>query len=166
MFSQAHSARFEAINSKGTKSTRTKCSIVPIQKRSYMTVFTRLFSSIISILDQKYCPILRNSQKLSTRDGMKFFKKNPTCRCLIILFYEFTPFHVNLLMIQCKQKLFEFGSSVRKYVLGFGFMHYKTQVPSDNFGASAGELAKNFEYIWKSRNVSLLIARPTSAEID
>jgi hypothetical protein len=58
-------------------------------------------------------------------------------------------------MMQCKQKLFEFGSNVRKYVLGSGLMHYKTQVPPCKFGASAGELAKDFEYIWKSRDVSL-----------
>jgi hypothetical protein len=54
---------------------------------------------------------------------------------------------------------------VRKYVLGFGLMHYKTQVPCGKFGASAGESAKDFEYIWKSRNVNLLTIRPTSAEI-
>ena len=56
--------------------------------------------------------------------------------------------------MQCKQKLFEFGSNVHKYVLGSGLMHYKTQVPS-KFRALAGELAKNFHYyIWKSRDVS------------
>jgi hypothetical protein len=58
-------------------------------------------------------------------------------------------------MMYCKQKLFEFGSNVRKYVLGISLLHYKAQVPSAKFGALAGELAKDFEYIWKSRDVSL-----------
>jgi hypothetical protein len=67
-----------------------------------------------------------------------------------------------LLMMQCKQKLTEFGSNVRKYVLGAGLMHYKAQVPPNKFGASAGELAKNFEDIWKSRVLTL---SPRSADI-
>lgn len=64
--------------------------------------------------------------------------------------------------MQCKQKLFEFGSNVRKYVLGAGLMHYKAQVPPNKFRASERELAKNFEYIWKSRVLTL---NPPSANI-
>ena len=65
-------------------------------------------------------------------------------------------------MMQCKQKLFEFGSNVRKYVLETDLMHYKAQVPPNKFGALAGELAKNFEYIWKSRVLTL---SPPSADV-
>ena len=84
--------------------------------------------------------------------------------CLTILLNEFTLQFI-LLMMQCKQKLFEFGSSVRKYVLGAGLMHYKAQVPPNKFGTSAGELVKDLEHIWKSRDVSLLIISSSSADI-
>jgi len=44
-------------------------------------------------------------------------------------------------------------------------MHYKAQVPPNKFGTSAGELAKDYEYIWKSRVVSLLTISSPSADI-
>ena len=65
-------------------------------------------------------------------------------------------------MMQCKQKLFKFGSSVGKYVLGAGLMHYKAQVPPNKFGILVGEPAKDFEYIWKSRVLTL---SPPSADV-
>ena len=95
---------------------------------------------------------------------MKSFSRDVACLCLTILLNELAPWFI-LLTIQCKQKLFEFGSSVRKYVLGTGLMHYKAQIPPNKFGASAGELAKDFEYIWKSRVVSLLTNSSPNADI-
>jgi hypothetical protein len=115
----------------------------------------RRFNLIMSISDRKYCQTPRSSQTLSIRDGVKSFRRNATCLCLTILLNEFILRFI-LLMMQCKQKLFEFGSNVRKYVLGADLMHYKVQVPPNRFGISAGELVKDFEYIWKSRVVSLL----------